>query len=69
VGFLKLAHVYRNNVVFAAMGYLRDMTGNFAAGLYALAGFAALAAIVAAVCVRETPAKSSAAEPLAAAAG
>jgi MFS transporter, ACS family, tartrate transporter len=51
------------------MGYLRDMTGNFAAGLYALAGFAALAAIVAAVCVRETPAKSSAAEPLAAAAG
>jgi MFS transporter, ACS family, tartrate transporter len=51
------------------MGYLRDMTGNFAAGLYALAGFAALAAIVAAVCVRETPAKSTAAEPLAAAAG
>jgi len=51
------------------MGYLRDLTGNFAGGLYALAGFAALAAIVAAVGVRETPAKSSAAEPLAAAAG
>jgi MFS transporter, ACS family, tartrate transporter len=51
------------------MGYLRDMTGNFAGGLYALAGFAALAAIVAAVGVRETPAKSSAAEPLAAAVG
>src|SRR6202049_5208220 len=44
------------------MGYLRDLTGNFAGGLYALAGFAALAAIVAAVGVRETPAKSSAAE-------
>jgi len=51
------------------MGYLRDLTGNFAGGLYALAGFAALAAIVAAVGVRETPARSSAAEPLAAAAG
>ena len=51
------------------MGYLRDMTGNFAGGLYALAGFAALAAIVAAVGVRETPARSSAAEPLVAAAG
>jgi ACS family tartrate transporter-like MFS transporter len=51
------------------MGYLRDMTGNFAGGLYALAGFAALAAIVAAVGVRETPAKSVAVEPLAAAAG
>jgi hypothetical protein len=45
------------------------MTGNFAGGLYALAGFAALAAIVAAVGVRETPAKSGAAEPLAVAAG
>jgi MFS family permease len=51
------------------MGYLRDLTGNFAGGLYALAGFAALAAIVAAVGVRETPARSSAVEPLAAAAG
>src|SRR5262249_42693531 len=51
------------------VGYLRDLTGNFAGGLYALAGFAALAAIVAAVGVRETPAKSSAVEPLAAAAG
>jgi MFS transporter, ACS family, tartrate transporter len=50
------------------MGYLRDLTGNFAGGLYALAGFAVLAAIVAAVGVRETPAKSSAVEPLAAAA-
>jgi len=51
------------------MGYLLDMTGNFAGGLYALAGFAALAAIVAAVGVRETPAKSSTVEPLAAAVG
>jgi ACS family tartrate transporter-like MFS transporter len=51
------------------VGYLRDVTGNFAGGLYALAGFAALAAIVAAVAVRETPEKSGAAEPLAAAAG
>src|ERR1700749_4012062 len=51
------------------VGYLRDLTGNFAGGLYALAGFAALAAIVVAVGVRETPAKSTATEPLAAAAG
>lgn len=51
------------------MGYLRDLTGNFAGGLYALAGFAALAAIVAAVGVRETPAKSRTPEPLAAATG
>jgi hypothetical protein len=51
------------------MGYLRDLTGNFAGGLYALASFAALAAVVAAVAVRETPAKSSTVEPLAAAAG
>jgi MFS transporter, ACS family, tartrate transporter len=51
------------------MGYLRDLTGNFAGGLYALAGFAALAAIVAAVSVRETPAKSRTPEPLAAATG
>lgn len=51
------------------IGYLRDLTGDFAGGLYALAGFAALAAIVAAVAVRETPAKSSATTPLAAAAG
>ena len=49
------------------MGYLRDLTGNFAGGLYALAGFAALAAIVAAVGVRETPAKSRTPESLAAA--
>ncbi len=51
------------------MGYLRDLTGNFAGGLYALAGFAALAAIVAAVGVRETPAKSRTSEPLVAATG
>ena len=51
------------------VGYLRDLTGNFAGGLYALAGFAALAALVAAVAVRETPEKSTAAEPLAVPAG
>jgi MFS transporter, ACS family, tartrate transporter len=51
------------------MGYLRDLTGNFAGGLYALASFAAPAAVVAAVAVRETPAKSITVEPLAAAAG
>jgi MFS family permease len=37
------------------VGWLKDYTGSFAGGLYALAGFAALAAIVAAVAVRETP--------------
>ncbi|HXP03164.1 MAG TPA: MFS transporter, partial [Stellaceae bacterium] len=36
------------------MGWLKDYTGSFAGGLYALAGFALLAAIVSAVCVRET---------------
>ena len=38
------------------MGWLKDYTGSYAGGLYALAGFAALAAIVSAICVRETPA-------------
>jgi ACS family tartrate transporter-like MFS transporter len=38
------------------MGWLKDYTGSFAGGLYALAGFGLLAAIVAAVGVRETPA-------------
>jgi MFS transporter, ACS family, tartrate transporter len=38
------------------VGWLKDYTGTFSGGLYALAGFAALAAIVAAVGVRETPA-------------
>ena len=38
------------------MGWLKDYTGSFAGGLYALAGFGLLAAIVSAVCVRETPA-------------
>jgi ACS family tartrate transporter-like MFS transporter len=37
------------------VGYLRDMTGNFSGGLYALAGFALFAAIISAVAVRETP--------------
>ena len=51
------------------VGYLRDLTGNFAGGLYALAGFAALAAVIAAVGVRETPAKAQAGRPLPAMAG
>jgi len=38
------------------VGWLKDYTGNFTGGLYALAGFAVLAAIVSAVGVRETPA-------------
>jgi ACS family tartrate transporter-like MFS transporter len=38
------------------MGWLKDYTGSYAGGLYALAGFAAMAAIVSAICVRETPA-------------
>jgi ACS family tartrate transporter-like MFS transporter len=37
------------------VGYLRDLTGNFTGGLYALALFGAGAAIVAAIAVRETP--------------
>jgi len=51
------------------VGYLRDLTGNFAGGLYALAGFAALAAVIAAVGVRETPAKAKIGRALAAATG
>jgi MFS transporter, ACS family, tartrate transporter len=38
------------------VGWLKDYAGNFTGGLYALAGFGVLAAIVAAVGVRETPA-------------
>jgi len=38
------------------VGWLKDYTGNFSGGLYALADFGLLAAIVAAVAVRETPA-------------
>jgi len=37
------------------VGYLRDLTGNFTGGLYALALFGIFAAIIAAVAVRETP--------------
>jgi ACS family tartrate transporter-like MFS transporter len=50
------------------VGWLKDYTGNFAGGLYALAGFAALAAIVSAVAVRETPAPKRVTEAMAAAA-
>jgi MFS transporter, ACS family, tartrate transporter len=51
------------------MGWLKDYTGSFAGGLYALAGFALLAAVVAAVCVRETPVARRASAPAAASAG
>ena len=51
------------------MGWLKDYTGSYAGGLYALAGFAALAAIVSAICVRETPAGVPVGEPVAATAG
>ena len=51
------------------MGWLKDYTGSYAGGLYALAGFAAMAAIVSALCVRETPAGASVGQPAAAAAG
>jgi ACS family tartrate transporter-like MFS transporter len=37
------------------VGYLRDLTGNFTGGLYALALFGVFAAIISAVAVRETP--------------
>jgi ACS family tartrate transporter-like MFS transporter len=51
------------------MGWLKDYTGSYAGGLYALAGFAAMAAIVSAICVRETPVGVPASAPLPAAAG
>jgi ACS family tartrate transporter-like MFS transporter len=38
------------------MGWLKDYTGSYAGGLYALAAFALLAAVISAICVRETPA-------------
>jgi ACS family tartrate transporter-like MFS transporter len=50
------------------VGWLKDYTGNFTGGLYALAGFGVLAAIVSAVGVRETPAPKRVPEPAAAAA-
>jgi ACS family tartrate transporter-like MFS transporter len=37
------------------VGWFKDATGSFSAGLYALALFGVMAAIVAALCVRETP--------------
>jgi ACS family tartrate transporter-like MFS transporter len=36
-------------------GWFRDATGSFSGGLYALAVFGLMAAIVAALCVREAP--------------
>jgi MFS transporter, ACS family, tartrate transporter len=51
------------------VGWLKDYTGSFTGGLYALAGFAVLAAIVAAVAVRETPAPKRVPEAVAAGAG
>jgi MFS transporter, ACS family, tartrate transporter len=37
------------------VGWFKDATGSFSSGLYALAIFGLMAAIVAALCVRETP--------------
>ena len=37
------------------VGWFKDATGSFSSGLYALAIFGLFAAIVAALCVRETP--------------
>ncbi len=37
------------------VGWIREVTGSFSGGLYALAGFGLMAAIVSAICVRETP--------------
>jgi ACS family tartrate transporter-like MFS transporter len=51
------------------VGYLKDVTGNFSGGFYALAIFAVFAAIVAAVAVRETPEKVRVGEAMSAAAG
>jgi MFS family permease len=51
------------------MGWLKDYTGSYSGGLYALAGFAAMAAVVSAVCVRETPAGVRVGEALPATAG
>jgi hypothetical protein len=48
------------------MGWLKDYTGSFAGGLYALAGFSLLAAIVSAMCVRETPVARRTSTPAAA---
>jgi ACS family tartrate transporter-like MFS transporter len=51
------------------VGYLRDLTGNFTGGLYALALFGLFAAVVAAIAVRETPEPVKAGEAFAATAG
>jgi ACS family tartrate transporter-like MFS transporter len=47
-----------------AVGWIRDVTGSFSGGLYALAGFGLLAAIVAAVGVQDKPSPAPAAEAL-----
>ena len=37
------------------VGWIKEVTGSFSGGLYALAGFGLMAAIVSAICVRDTP--------------
>ena len=64
-----LAKVLGGSVSPPVMGWLKDYTGSFAGGLYALAGFSLLAAVVAAVAVRETPAARPVSRPAAAATG
>ena len=51
------------------IGWFKDLTGSYAGGLYALAGFALMATLVSAICVRETPAGIRAAEGATATAG
>jgi ACS family tartrate transporter-like MFS transporter len=51
------------------VGYLKDYTGNFSGGFYALALFGIMAAIVSAVAVRETPEGVPVGQPAAATAG
>jgi ACS family tartrate transporter-like MFS transporter len=51
------------------VGWLKDYSGNFSGGFYALALFAVMAAIVAAIAVRETPVPKAAGEEAFAAAG
>ncbi|MBV9861213.1 MAG: MFS transporter [Alphaproteobacteria bacterium] len=51
------------------VGWFKDTTGSFSGGLYALAAFSLMAAMVSALFVRETPVRKAAPEALAAAAG
>ena len=57
-------HSWRQRQRRRSIGWIKDVTGSFEGGLYALAALGLMAAIVAALCVRETAAKLAAEDAL-----